>query len=764
MKGANNLYRTSLVVLAYVVLVTAFFWQLIFLPNTYVPVGGGDLVSMLYPVYTFAARSLQQGVIPFWNPYLYSGSPFAADMQSGVFYPLNLGAFLLVRPFTYAALEGLVVIHYFLAAIFTYLYLRCLGLDRVASLGGGVVFAFSGFMVAHLGHGNMVAAAVWLPLILLFFHRTLVGGEVLMAMAAGGAFALSILAGHIQVSLYLALFLLLYWVWGLTHEPRRAASYLSLPVTGITALGASAVLWLPALELVTLSLRSEISYAKAVEYAVSPWSLVQLAVPHFFGGDPLSFWGLEGNFVEGYGYVGLSTLVLGGLGLVSRGRLGGWKWFFLGAAFLFLLLSLGQSTVLHGWLYRFVPGFDKVRAPGRFLMLFGFSLSVLAAQGLQTLGRPVSWRERPPHGILLIAVAVLLGGGLLVLAPLFYHAALTSQDKAAVILQRVMAALNSLNLSLLFLGVSFFLLLAHRFRRSWARFLPLLGVGLIVLDLFAANWGINPTQEDITVGYQHPQVVRFLRESGFRVDSVTNVWDVWQPNSGLVHELDDVMGIFNPMMLRDYQAYWENLPSRSVPAYDLLNARYVIAHKDVTLDWNKFTPVVTDAPKVNVYENQRALPRAMVVPRGEVLGREDILRRLREPNFDPRQVVLLESGAPASGTPGEEGKGRVLSLTRPTVNEVSIDVETAAPGYLLLSEVAYPGWRGYVDGREVPVLRADYIFKAVPLPAGSHQVRFVFLPRWWTIAWIATLLSWVAVAVLLARSLIYAWRARLGMV
>ena len=65
--------------------------------------GGGDLASFLYPVYSFAARTYQSGTVPLWNPHLYAGSPFAADMQSGVFYPINVAAFLLARPFTYTS-------------------------------------------------------------------------------------------------------------------------------------------------------------------------------------------------------------------------------------------------------------------------------------------------------------------------------------------------------------------------------------------------------------------------------------------------------------------------------------------------------------------------------------------------------------------------------------------------------------------------------------------------------------------------------------
>ena len=64
-----------------------FFWQVILTPNAWIPAGGGDLAPFLYPNYRFAAEYLHQGIIPLWNPYLYSGTPFAADIQSGLFIP-----------------------------------------------------------------------------------------------------------------------------------------------------------------------------------------------------------------------------------------------------------------------------------------------------------------------------------------------------------------------------------------------------------------------------------------------------------------------------------------------------------------------------------------------------------------------------------------------------------------------------------------------------------------------------------------------------
>jgi uncharacterized membrane protein YfhO len=98
---------------------------------------------------------------------------------------------------------------------------------------------------------------------------------------------------------------------------------------------------------------------------------------------------------------------------------------------------------------------------------------------------------------------------------------------------------------------------------------------------------------------------------------------------------------------------------------------------------------------------------------------------VQAPEADPRAVVILE---------GEslETKG-VLDADDATIvgygpNEVDLETSAKQPGYLVLSEVYYPGWRALVDAREVQVLRADYLFRAVALTAGAHRVRFIYDP------------------------------------
>ncbi|HDN79014.1 MAG TPA: hypothetical protein ENG33_00955, partial [Chloroflexi bacterium] len=173
---AKDYHRDVLALGAIALVTVGFFWPILF-TETWMPSGGGDLVSFLYPNYRFAAQSLRRGIIPLWNPHLYSGAPFAADNQSGLFYPINLLFFLLTPELTYQTMELMAVFHFFLAGAFMYICLRNLqtyeftNLRRYAALLGAIAFMFSDLFVTHFGNLNMIAVAAWLPLIFLCYHR-----------------------------------------------------------------------------------------------------------------------------------------------------------------------------------------------------------------------------------------------------------------------------------------------------------------------------------------------------------------------------------------------------------------------------------------------------------------------------------------------------------------------------------------------------------------------------------------------------------------
>jgi hypothetical protein len=725
-------------------------WRPLLEPGTWLPANGGDLASLIYPNYRFAAESLRAGDFPFWNPYIQSGAPFAADIQSGLLYPINLVVFLLAPAVTYRLVTLLVVLHLWLAGALTFACGRGLGLPRLAALLAGVAFALSDLFVIHVGNLNTIAVASWIPLLLLCAHRAALGGGARWVGLGALGTAMAALAGHAQPLLFGLLGIALVGLFHAWTPLRRgalgSAARRVWPLAAFVALGlaAAAVQLIPAAELTAMSARRAISYDTSTEYSLAPGYLLSFLVPGFYGRGPGGYWG-QWLRSEG-GYVGLLTLVLAFVAVTAR-RDNVARLLALVAGFA-LLLALGGATALHALFYRFVPLFGSLRGPARTVVLTDLALALLAGLGLALLLRAMPPRARRSfegafgwtrRAWLLVLALVPLGGVMLMLL----------RENPA--LPRATAVVEGWVMLGLWLGGAVLLLQARRARWLAPATLGALAVGWLALDLVSSSQGLEVTQRDPRVAFERPEVIAFLRQDPepFRIDTDTGVWDVWQPNTAMVQRLPDVVGGQHPLELSAFRAYWSALGSRSTRLYDLLNAKYLIARKDVPLDWNKFELAFDGDRELSVFRNRRALPRAHLVGRAVLAGSHDeAMQLIQRPGFDPTVEVVLEGvgdvGQVASAAPVA---GTVRYLPGST-DAFAVEVSPSAPAYLLLSEVWYPGWRAWVDGREERVLRADYLFRAVALRPGDRLVELRFQPtNWWPAAALSAV-GWAAIAAL----------------
>jgi len=706
------------------------------------------MASFLYPLYHFTWRSLRSGTLPLWNPHLYSGAPLAADIQTGVFYPVNWAFFLMSSRFTYRTVEAMAIFHIWLAGAAMYLclrYMRDQPMSRFPALAGALAFMFSDLFITHIGNLNMIAVGAWLPLIFLCYRRALASGQLKFAPLAGLFLGLASLAGHIQPLLYILLLLGLYLAYRLVLAGAQGRQWLpplfAAAVTFMVGFGVSALLLLPSYEMSRLSVRAQLTYQQAAEYSLSTAQLTGMLVPALFGRGPAGYWG-PWLRVE-VGYIGVLPLLLAFLGaLLARER--ELTRFLVFVAILSLLLALGEGAILHGWLYQFVPGLNLVRAPARFIYIMDFALAVLAAYGLEVLLQPMG----PEVGIAFRRLLKFLSWGFLGLVvfalPLSYAVALLSLDKGYETYRRLLDGVGGISFALLVLAASLALLYACRERWVGPHSLGWLAIGIIIIDLFSLGAYTELQFSDPTVNYHHPLIVDFLRRDPnlFRIDTRTGAEDIWQPDAALLHGLYDVGGVYNPLLLADYDRYWGNMHSRSTLLYDMLNAKYLIGHKTVPLDWDKYELVFDGDPELNVYRNRGALPGAFIVHRAVVVeDHQAAFDAIQGPGFDPGSLVVLEEGQPLDLASRE---GETTRILRYSANDLLIEISVKEEGYLVLSELYYPGWRAYVDGQAQQVLRANYAFRAVRVGPGSRWVRLVFSPTSWRIGLSISMFTWVS--------------------
>ncbi|MBI5302235.1 MAG: YfhO family protein [Chloroflexi bacterium] len=761
-RARNDAWRDTLAIGAIGAATAGFFWRVLF-GDAWMPAGGGDLAQFLYPTYAFAAEWWRHGVIPLWNPYLFGGMPFVGDIQSGVFYPLNLLTFFLTNPLTFRDMEFLSILHFAIAGAGMYALLRfgnCkleivswkletasniqlptsnFQLSRLAALAGAIAFEFSDLFITHFGNLNLIAVVAWMPLVLLFYQRAITDRRASFAAIAGIILAIAFYAGHIQSFLTILIALAAFAVYYTFFDRRpqmadggRWSAVGGLIIVGLVSFGLSAPVLFPALEMTQHTLRAEFPYEQAARFSLPPAQLIGLFVPGFFGRGPQNAWG-PWDRVE-VGYIGVLPIVLALLALILRRDAP--TRFFGALALLGLALALGGYAILHGWLYQFAPGFGQLRAPARFIVLFDFAIATLCAFGFDALLRALPRASElafkrivraAPWAFLLIALATGASA---------YTILILGQGQDAALFARMANAVNALAFFLVLLALALGLVLARatRFfhRVAWAA----LALALIFFDLLSLGAYTDITTDNPARVYEHPDAVAFLKSAGlYRIDPRgTGVDSLWTADTALLYNLFDVGGD-NPLVLADFDRYWESLGSRSTRLYDLLNVRYVIGRKNIALDREKFRVAFDGDPAVNIYENTRVLPRAFVVFDARVVpDKSAALAAIHAEDFEPARMVVLEKAMNSEQSTVNSQQSTVNSeqsavkIVGYGPNDIVMEMNTSSAGVLVLSEVYYPGWQAWVDDQATPVLRANYLFRAVELPAGAHRVRFKYAP------------------------------------
>ncbi|MFL5319476.1 MAG: hypothetical protein ACJ790_07445, partial [Myxococcaceae bacterium] len=334
-----------------------------------------DLFRMFIPDASLLKESLRAGVWPLWDPYERLGQPFAATLQSQVYYPPHV---LLVMLFSPArALTFQVMLHIGILAAGIYVLCRRLSRSRAAAMIGAGVGAFPPLIAQMTSQLNIVSALAWTGFIVvaareLIVERSASSVERVRRLAIlAGLWALSVLAGSPEVFIWQVLIVALVVIF----EGRGRARI--LPLGGlIWAFALSAIVLLPAAELTSLSTRKG-GVENQLDWSASPKDLLGLGLLQVSeSGTPRSDF-LPTTFIGTLGF----AAALVGAAVARRERSA--RPFAIGAAVL-TLLSLGSSFFLSKWLL-LIPPLNLFRYPSRYLIGAVFALSVLAAFGVDAL-------------------------------------------------------------------------------------------------------------------------------------------------------------------------------------------------------------------------------------------------------------------------------------------------------------------------------------------------------------------------------------------
>ena len=657
-----------------------------------------DIQYYFIPYHRLVVDIVQQGHLPLWNPYAFSGIPLLGDGQTAIFYPPNWLSFVLPPA---AAINYTILLQFSLAGAGMFTFTRSLGVGRWAATLAAIAFMFNGFLATRMVHLSIMSGAALVPFVFWAVEQwRLRPGPARFALAAL-LVAVQALAGHPQVPVYTAAGVLVYLVVRAATSAPPTARWRAVLWAGAALVMAytagyclAAIQLLPWIDFARLSPRaSNASFNLVAGQSIIGYDWLLVLFPYIFGGVRTSIFHPEPPYLpaaiyvwERAAYVGILPLTLAAIALLTRdaepatsgAQEGGATSLLarrstviaLGAVLLVgVLIAGGRDTFVAQIVYA-TPVLGKLRAYSRAVVLLTFAVPALAAIGLQRMIElprdqvlPYTLRRR----LIWVAVGLiaLFGIAVLALPPLLTGSANPGRVAMAA---RLSPSRATTYVPLIWAATTAGLLL------WWSRFgvarRPILAIALVAADMIVFAVSFNPTAEPGEIEGTPPSVA-FLQNDQTPFRTATFITEEKIPPSlarsqlamswSMVYGISNING-FNSLQPRRYTdlvfgsqvedvSYGFLANNRLLQAdsniLSMLNTKYLLVQPGVRArPGPDYRRVFTDET-VTIYRNRKVYPRAYFV--SELYTEDDPKKALSivtHPTFDPRHEAVIEADLP----------------------------------------------------------------------------------------------------------------------
>ncbi len=698
---------------------------------------GFDALRIFYPTRKIVTDQLRHLQLPLWNPYSFSGNILHATYQSAVFFPL--GFLFLIFPLI-DAWSWIVMLQPILTGVFTYMFLRELTLSKKASIFGALTYAFCGIMIVWWEEMFMaVYAMLVLPLVCYAIHRLYRQAKRLDFIILFVALSSSIFAGWLQASLYVFLCAALWAVFLYFFSPLSNKKSVLFIVFGfILSVFFCAVQLVPAFEVYTLSSRQYLDTKGIFNEFLSPMShLITFIAPDFFGNPGAYNYFGKGFYHEKTLWIGIPALLFVFYELFSRKKPKIVSFFLiLGVITLSLGFNLRSTWFL---LYTLHPPFLSETTPGRIFFLSSFCFSVVAAYGIE--------RYLKKANFLTVFFSVSAICIMFIASYVFLFTSLVARSHDIALRNMIFPAiLFGLLIILVIVG------LVNKFRH-------VVWIGIVAISLIGVFYFTNKYLYFSERRFVFPEnpvfdklkevagINRFWSFGNGRIFSnFSNVYGLYSVegydslNIARYNELlfsSHTKGKFTKLVPRNDATIYPastleeiNSDNNKKRLLSLLGVKYLVSlhatHSATFVDTAPFNYFWSDGV-YDIYTYKNALPRYFLASTYIVeKDNQKIINLLYDNNFNIRNTLVLEE-TPEKYSIYKDNMGSVQLLSYES-NKVTFHVATEHNVLLFLSDNNYPGWKAFIDGKEKKIYRADYSFRSVVVPSGSHTVAFVFQP------------------------------------
>jgi hypothetical protein len=720
-----------------------------------------DLLNQYSHFRALVRSQILAGHFPLWNPYFFGGQPFFADPNVMMAYPLNY--LTLLFPIAYG-LGVFYFLHFFIAAWGMHFWLKGLRLSENACRLGALLFSLSGFFWWELIHPPILAAFAWLPWWMGALARLSQEWAPSKAFGAGLAFAMIFTSGNFQMTSYflylgLAYFLLLLLLPGEKETGFRGIPWKKFPLVLLFGAWGGVILlvhMIPAYEFskytnrdsanqtydtfnAYFSMKPETSYTLLFpSLGLKEGQTAEQAIQYF---DQKT---IDNDYYGMFGYLGIWAPFLVYMAFRRKDRK--ILWGLLGLAVLCLMVAWGKNIPLHRILCAVLPGINLSRAPFRAIGGTVACLCVLAAIGFQSLEKALAGAEKISTPL----IVAFGGAGILFLVGCL-NASYDWRELFSLLLGSLGLALWALT-------------------DSWKKLGRWVFLTALILPLFLSGWGDfnwGPASNyDFETNFPALTSLKTNAKDGRYFIDCHNGRDLPYPvrmgnQTYRWHFPEDVpmqLGIrdsggYNPIYLLDPHS----LQTTPLPTYTKL-----MAIKGFVLgsDTNDFKGYIRQDLSGAYYFGALNPPPFLNAPYQYLVdsNSQNALNMMKAPTFDPAQTIVLSSNLPDPVKNQLPGKPAALKYAwaKDEMDSQAFQVNLDQNSLVTVSEIVFPGWKAWIDGKPAEILRGDVALRALFVPAGSHLLEFRYEPAWalpllvLAILWFLSLVAYSA----------YLWRQR----
>jgi hypothetical protein len=774
-------------------LVTIFFFNPIFFDNK--AVNQSDINQFLSgskELRDYRAATGEEGL---WSNAMFSGMPaylVNLDWSDGPIAGIKtVLALFLPHPIT----------NIFLAFVCYYIFLLVFNIRPYLAIAGALAFGLSSYMIIGLsaGHNARIGAIAFMPLVMAGIHLAFTNRRVLGFAVTAAGLALHLRESHAQITYYLLIIVAIYGLVQLIYairEKQLNELIKTLATLSVAALLAAATFFGPLWaiseysrystrgksELVTTSkdtFGSGLPKSYAFAYSNGLFEPITMLVPNFYGGSSshafvseqdsetytalmnsgdqktanqlaqysTSYWG-DQPLSAPY-YAGAITVFLFAVGLMVAEKK--YVWWLASVSVIAIALSWGSNfESFNYFLFDYLPGYNKFRSVTFAMVIIFFAMPLLGMLGLEKLMQTGVNNELKRK----LVIAFGLTGGLcflfLLLAGMFsFSRPLESQlpiwfTKALHADRKAMMQSDAIrSLSFIF---SIFILLYFNVQKkissigffAFLSFMMLADVTVVDRRYFTKDDYKRKRENNIIPWASNDEIIK--DKGNYRVLNLTNFYEA--STSAFHHSL----GGYHGVRIKRYQELFDSCISRE---QELL----IDEAQQGKLDLKKFGILNMLNTKYFIYGDKAT----DFIPNTEANGSawfvEDVVQ-VGSPNEELVEVTKLNTKQVAVM---DTSKFKVRGFGFDSLSQIKLveskppylkyESQSSANSLVVFSEIFYPkGWHALVDGKEVPILRANYVLRALEVPSGSHVIEFKFEPKPYLIGDKVTMASsWVLI-------------------